>query len=314
MGQTYIDQLKSHIGQTVTLSGCVWIVLLAVLSMAGVGYNSAINVDAHNNSTGIPVSQPRETPDPEIDLGIPVLNEIYRHKMGNPTITSQAMADHGNKLLPVLGFSYDLDLEKIIRTKIRAGATKPIKKAGDDFPYVSLPIQIRSVAGQKKTLSVTAPAEDVCCCGYYYTPIPVTQISSARMTVVIDRKEVVMRRTKDFPVVQEYMLYEDRKPPKKVRSWEVPYETYPYGVSADGLSLYIEIDARIADLLLEISSDGSLKFVPKKTEGVVTHTEDLRKLPPPKEGEILHKSGEFGLLRYVVAGKRYLLEFPYPCT
>jgi hypothetical protein len=132
------------------------------------------------------------------------------------------------------------------------------------------------------------------------------------MTVVIDGKPTAVKRTKDFPAVQEYILYEDENAPRKVRSWEAPFETYPYGLSADGTAVYFETG--IGELLLEISADGCLRFVTKNSPGIITKKEDLREQPAPKVGEILYKSGELGLYKYIIAGKAFFLEFPYICT
>ncbi len=148
--------------------------------------------------------------------------------------------------------------------------------------------------------------------GSHYASIPVTQISPKQITVVIDGKPNTIRRTKDFPIVDEYILYEDEKSPKKVRSWEAPYETYPYALSNDGASVYFETE--INKLLLEVSADGRLRFVPIDLPDIITQKEDLREIHAPKEGEILIKSGEYGVYKYMIAGKPYFLEFPFVCT
>lgn len=241
-----------------------------------------------------------------------ILEKIKAYKKTNNNITSKDLADYGNSLLSSNGFDFDLDLKSIIEKKTAAKLTKPLKIEGDGGLYVTFPLELKTETGVKKILNVKAPGEESCCCGYYYTPIPVTQISRQRLTIVVDGKPYAIRRNREFPVVQEYTLYENLKKPQKIRSWEVPYETYPYGVSKDGMNLYIDLETE--NLLLEISSEGNLKFAAKDADGIVNNGEDLRKLPPLKEGEILHKSGEFGLILYKVASKEYIVEFPYPCT
>jgi hypothetical protein len=289
-------------------------VLLVATVILMLGCSAAEDVSVASNVTNqvspaTTVSpSPQTTPEPTM----PILKEIAKFKREKPDSTEQEVAAYGNEILPRLGFEYDLDLEEIIKRKIKQRQTKPVKVEGDDFPYVTFGLDLVSTTGVKKKLVVTAPADSVCCCGYYYTSIPVTKITPKELTVVIDSQEVVIKRPKDFPVVQDYIFGKQEAKPTKLRSWEVPYETYPYGVSSDGLKLYIETE--IDGLLLEISENGSLKFATNDSEQIVTNGEDINKLPPPKEGEILHKSGEFGLMRYILNDVPYVVEFPYPCT
>ena len=299
--------MKSKIPIRITL-----VLVATVISM--LGCNAVDDVSVASNATNQASSAPTVTPSPQTtpEPTMPILKEVAKFKREKPNSTAQEVAAYGNELLPRFGFEYGLDLEKIITRKIKQRQTKPVKVEGDDSSYVTFGLDLVSTTGVKKKLVVTAPADSVCCCGYYYTSIPVTRITPKELTVVIDSQEVVVTRPKDFPVVQDYIFGKQEAKPTKLRSWEVPYETNPYGVSSDGLKLYIETE--IDGLLLEISENGSLKFAPKDSEQIVTKGEDVNKLPPPKVGEILHKSGEFGLMRYVLNDVPYVIEFPYPCT
>lgn len=288
----------------------IFVAVFAVVSACRVADDpqaaKAVNTQTAESPTASPT--PVSTPDPTM----PILKEVVKFKRENPNSSAQELADFGNGLLPRFGFEYNIDLEKIIERKIKRRETKPVKVEGDDFPYVKFDLDLVSTTGAKKKFTVTAPAEGVCCCGYYYTSIPVTKITPKEITVVIDSQEVIVTRPKDFPVVQEYIFGKQEAKPTKLRSWEAPYETYPYGVSSDGQKLYVKTE--IDELLLEISDNGSLKFATKDSETIIAKGEDLNKLPPPKEGEILHKSGEFGLMRYFLNDVPYVVEFPYPCT
>lgn len=283
------------------------VIVLALLFSAGCKTGSDIPAQTTANSelTIAPTQEPSAEP------SMPILREIANYKRSKQSASTQEIADHANGLLPKYGFEYELDLERIITRKTKQRQTTPTKKPGDDSEYVKLDLDVVSTDGAKKKLAVVAPAESSCCCGYYYTPIPVTKITPKQLTVVIDAQEIVIARPKEIPVVQEYIFGKEQAKLTKLRSWEVPYETYPYGVSTDGKKLYVKTE--FDDLLLEIAETGDLRFVPTGTEGIV-NGEDLNKLPPPKVGEILRKSGEFGLMRYTLNGIPYIVEFPYPCT
>ncbi len=284
------------------------IILLTLLFFAGckTGIDVPPNTTANNETVSAPT--PEQSPEP----AMPILRAIADYKRSTPSASTQEIADHANGLLPKYGFQYNLDLERIIAAKTKQHQTKPTKMPGDDDEYVNFDLDVVSVDGAKKKLPIVAPANGSCCCGYYYTPIPVTKITPKELTVVIDAQEIVIARPKEIPIVQDYILGKEQPKLIKLRSWEVPFETYPYGISADGKKLYIDVE--FENLLLEISETGVLRFVPKETRGIVANGEDLNKLPPPKVGEILRKSGEFGLMRYMLNGTPYVVEFPYPCT
>lgn len=284
------------------------VVVLAFMFSAGCKTGSDIPAQTTANSELAIAPTPEQSPEPIM----PILRAIADYKRSRPSASTQEIADHANGLLPKYGFQYNLDLERIIAAKTKQHQTKPTKIPGDDDEYVKFDLDVVSVDGAKKKLPVVAPANGSCCCGYYYTPISVTKITPKQLTVVIDAQEIVIARPKEIPVVQEYILGKEQAKLTKLRSWEVPYETYPYGVSSDGKKLYVKTD--IDELLLEIAETGELRFVPTGTEGIVANGEDLNKLPPPKVGEILRKSGEFGLMRYMLNGIPYVVEFPYPCT
>jgi hypothetical protein len=286
------------------------LLLLVVLFTGGCNSSSDLSPAVSASASNDPIVI-APTPGPITEPRMPILKQVAKYIRSASPESSQAIADHANSLLAKYGFEYHIDLEKIVTTKVKQPKTKPVKMEGDDFPYVRFELEVTSKDGKKSKLALTAPAEGVCCCGFYYTPVPVTKITARELTLVINSQEFAISRPKDFPVVQEYILYEDDKKPSKLRSWEVPFETYPYGLSVDGKKLYIELS--INEVLLEISEDGSLKFVPKNAEGIVTPDADLRKTPPPNVGEVLQKSGEFGLMQYTLNGTPFILEFPYPC-
>ncbi len=315
MSQTYVNQLKAHIGESVSLKICLSVGLL-ILLQAFPGCQSA-NINTKSSAQSF--STPEKTPEiadrddsGETVTTMPILNEIVKYKKANPRASSQDLADLGNKLLPTFGFEFEIDLGGLVETALKSKNVKRMKKDGYDEEYIDLTVPLVTVTGKKTSIKVAAPTSESCCCGYTYTPIPVTQISPARITVVIDGRPVMVTRTKELPAVQEYILYEGVSSPQKIRSWEAPFETYPYGLSVDGNSVFFETDLKA--ILLEESSDGSLRFVTRDLPDIITEKVDLREQPAPKFGEILHKSGEFGLYKYVIGGKSYVLEFPYICT
>ena len=258
MSQTYINQLKNHISESKTRNSWNFVILAVAVMVLGCvgciseGTGASIHTDITPQQTPETVERKSDT---EREPTMPILKEIAKYKKANPLALGHDLAGRGNELLPAMGFEFDIDLGEIITKSLKSKKLRRVKKDGDDSEYFYLTIPLVTETGKKTAVTVVAPMSESCCCGYTYTPIPLTQISSERLAVVIDGKPTVIKRTKNLPVVQEYILYENEKAPKKIRSWEAPFETYPYGLSTDGKSVYFETD--IKELLLVISAEGN---------------------------------------------------------
>ena len=278
MKQTYVNHLKDYLGQPNVLKSwqlIVFLVIVGVLCTFGCVSNKTSELKIEQShlipKTATPVSVLQLTEnekEPEIELQMPILKKIATFKKENPRATTQELANKGNELLPTLGFEFDIDLGKQVEKELASTKVVTIKKEGDSGEYFYLNLPLQSENGSRKSVKLLAPAYESCCCGFTYVPVPVTQTSSTKMTVIIDGNPTVVKRTKDIPMVQEYILYTNEKKPKRIRSWEAPFETSPYGISVDGTSVYFETD--IEEVVLEVSEKGVLRFAAKESSEIIT--------------------------------------------
>lgn len=241
-----------------------------------------------------------------------ILEEINRKKTENPQITDNELADFGNKLLPQRGFNFDIDLAELIEQKNKLKETKIISVNENTFERVIFPIQMTLKNDKQKMFQLIAPNEESCCCGYYYTEFPVSKITDKLMTIVVDGKQYQVKRIKEISFNQEHYLVDNKTKKKVIRKWQVPLESYPYGISKDGTKLYIDLEEN--NLLLEIVDNGNFQFVPKTASSIITNGKDLRQFPSPKVGEILEKSGEYGFMKFTSGDKIFVIKFAYICT
>jgi hypothetical protein len=232
--------------------------------------------------------------------------EIEKKRIENPKISTKDLANFANKLIPKYGINFWIDLADLIEKKTKS---EEIEELPDDFARFNLTLTLSN--NSKKKLIIDSP-RDSCCCGYAYADFPVSNITSKQITLIIEGKPNKIRRTKDISFSQEHILIDNKTKSKKIRSWQVPFETQPYGISIDGTKLYIEYDPY--EILLEISENGNLKFVPKNSPKIITNGKDLRRFSQPEVGEIFRKSGETGLMLFKSKEKNFIIDFPYVCT
>jgi hypothetical protein len=240
-----------------------------------------------------------------------IINDLEKKKNDTPNITTDEIVVYGNKLIKEKGFNFHIDLADLVEKKAEAKETDVISDKDESFPLISFPHSLTLVDGTKKTFWLIAPQEAHCCCGYHYSDFPVTKITDEQMTVVVNNQTYDIKRTKEISISQEHILIDSKTMKKAIRKWQVPYETYPYGISEDGTKLYIDLED---DILLEISENGDIQFVSKNSPKIITKGIDLNKHPTPKVGEILQKSGELGYMKFTSGSKSFIVEFPYICT
>jgi len=239
--------------------------------------------------------------------------ELLEKKKANPKITAKELAEFGNDLIKQKGVNFDIDLADLIEQKLESKEAKEIAEENEFDSVVAFNHSLTLADGTKKSFRITAPGSESCCCGYFYTQFPVSQITDKQLTVISDGKPYVIKRSKEIAFSQEHVLIDNQTMKKEIRKWQVPFETSPFGISQDGSKLYIEIEDEV-ELLLEISENGSIQFVPQDNPNIISNGKDLRDQPAPKLGEPIYKSGEGGFVKFTSGSKSFIVAFQYVCT
>jgi hypothetical protein len=238
-----------------------------------------------------------------------LLDKLAKEKSENPKISKDELVKFANELIHKYGVDFWVDVAGLIENKTEANE---IEELIDDFEFnVRFSFTATLSNSKEKSFQIESP-RDSCCCGYAYASFPVSNITSDKMTLIVDSKPFELNRNKDISFSQEHVLIENVLSPKKIRSWQIPFETYPFGISEDGMKLYVDYEE--TGLLLEIGEHGEIKFVSKDAQHIIKNGKDLRRFPEPKVGEILFKSGENGLMKFKSANRTFIVDFPYVCT
>jgi hypothetical protein len=223
--------------------------------------------------------------------------DIVKYKDAHPAAPGREIAEYGNSLLSAKGYNYWIDVDALNQKK--KNAARILSNDFQTYPYT-----MTLSDGKKESFLVFAPRNDSCCCGHFYADFPVTRITGTSISFISDGKTYTVIRPKDLAASERYALVDIKNPSKEIQRWQVPYETYPSGISEDGTKLYVE--GPIEDVLLEISLDGTFRLV-DKTEVKSSEGEFCL---IPENG----KDGYEGCMKFEVGTKVYYIRFSAPCT
>lgn len=224
---------------------------------------------------------------------------VARKKSENPTLTARQTADYANSLISRYGVNFSIDLSNLIQRKIKVRQVKNL-----DVENVRFDFQMTLTDSSNRIFQIDAPVES-CCCGLAYADFPVSEITAKYMTVIADGKSYRVNRTSDVSFTQSHILVDGKTKSRKIRVWQVPSETAPYGISADGTKLYIYYDN---ELRLEISENGKLKFVAPDDPNIISGGKDL-----VAEKKYTDPNGN-GLMNFKNKNKNYFVKFGYICS
>ena len=116
-----------------------------------------------------------------------------------------------------------------------------------------------------------------------------------------------LKRPASFVLDEAQLL--DPSSKRVLRSWQLPFQTIPEGISADGRSLFLGFHTEFGldELLLELPEDGRPRFRAKEgTDLGAGEWIDERPRDP-------HDTFE-GYMRFRVGGREHVVRFTGPCT
>jgi hypothetical protein len=145
---------------------------------------------------------------------------------------------------------------------------------------------------------------------------------SQNILAVLDGEKYLLKRPAGFLLEEMELVDETMK--RVIRKWEVPTQTWPIGISADGRTLYLSIEFTKNDLdgngwwvwkqgkkgyptsVLAISPTGiRFEVAAKALAGQESEIPDFPEDP---------NNGYLAYRRYRVKGKTYIIRFSNPCT
>ena len=226
-----------------------------------------------------------------------VVSDVSERKQQQPSLTASQLAQYANELIEKRGFDYDFDVCHAVPHRYRTKA-----------PEWQVRNNLLLSNGQKLSVEfeVLNPYESLC--GECSAQLPSVQVTKQEILLIADGKQYRVRRPATF-VLDEAELV-DASMKKVLRTWQLPYQTVPIGVSADGTKLYLAFYTQfpLEDLVLELSEDGGVAFRTRAEIGLRDEGEWIDHLPAHAA------KTKLAFRRFQAGNKKYIVRFIPPCT
>jgi len=220
---------------------------------------------------------------------------LHRKQLPIPTIIAT-----GNSLIPERGADYEFEVGDLIDHS----DLKPISRTESTGATYRLPIQ--TVEGEPLLLEVEVSPEGPC--GERTAQIPIAGLSQSEIDVVSEGKHYRIRRPQSFSL--EWMSLVDQTMKKRLRTWELPFDAQPGGVSPDGRTIYLGPNWRF---------DGPSEVTLAISDGVYFFA-DARDLLAREKAELIQdyprdpNDHYQGFKRFLLEKKIFIVRFEWPCT
>jgi len=227
-----------------------------------------------------------------------ILDDLQRRIKERPTDSPEELAQYANARLERIGFNYSFDLCEIMR----ASDNPSLPSSSQTFIY-----QATLLSGKKLTLQLSGEDHGGLC-GECFFGVPALAVTERYILAINDGKQYRLRRPKGFSLDAAELV--DKTMRRVLRRWQLPYQTVPVGISADGRKLYLNfyVENNLDALLLELSEDGNVQFKARADVGPGGEGEWLDNHPKDPRNVYL------SFMRFHTRGGNYIIKFSAPCT
>ena len=231
-----------------------------------------------------------------------LLSLVAREIREHPGMSPKEVAAYANTILPHVGFNYQFDLCEIISKAKTDGNASGISQRKT---YLLPMTQFHSGA-------ITFRIEDENLeglCGECFFRIPCLNVTGRDLLMISKGRRYRLKRSKQM-ALDEMSLVDDTMK-RVLRTWQVPYQSVPLGISQDARKLYLELrDEGESDvfekLALEISETGLR--IQARDEVNVKQGEWIEQHPVDPRNAYL------SFMRFSNRDQRYIIRFSGPCT
>ena len=227
-----------------------------------------------------------------------VISEVSERAKQSPSLTPVELAAYGNDLIARKGFDYRFDICDLLNNR------DPARNSPAEFVHNH---QMTSTDGGRLTFRFAIENPYDSPCGECWASVPSFQVTNKEMVLIAEGKRYRVRRPPSFILDEAQLVDETLK--KVLRTWQLPYQAVPIGISADGTKLYLDFytEYELKNLVLELSENGPPQF---RDRAVVKSSEGKDIEDHPKDSTNAYLS----FISFRVGEKTYRVKFSAPCT
>ena len=212
-----------------------------------------------------------------------------------PQIKPADLANYANGLLARKGFDYQFDLCEFVALH------NPPRRNAASLKTYKLPL--KQTDGSPITFLTTANEKDGDgMCGECFFGIPIMKVTRQEIELVTGGKKYLLTRPPSFHLDEMDLV--DQSMRRVLRTWQIPSQNSPLGISVDGTKLYLETE--IEALVLELSELGP-RLVTRAELDLPAGVE-IEKHPTDA------KNAYLSFMRFRVGSKTYIIRYSGPCT
>jgi len=228
-----------------------------------------------------------------------VFDELQKKLAAEPKIKPVALARYANDLLAKKGLDFQFDLCEFVERNNPAPRGR-----GAQARVRTYKLPMKQTDGLQVTCETRVSDEEGNgMCGECFFSIPVTKVTKREIELVAGGKKYLLVRPPSFHL--DEMSLVDQSMRRVLRTWQVPDQDEPIGVSSDGTKLYL--GTAIESLILEISDSSSLRILARE-EVTLTKGETVQKHPTDP------KNAYLSFMRFRVGGRSLVIRYSEPCT
>ena len=230
--------------------------------------------------------------------GSNVVSEVSERARQLPSRGPAELAAFGNDLIARKGFDYKFDTCDILNRRVRTHSA-PAETVHD--------YQMTLIDGRKLTVRFAIENPNESLCGECWSSIPSLQVTNKEIALIAEGKRYRVRRPPSFVLDEAHLVDESFK--KVLRTWQLPYQGMPVGISADGSKLYLAFypGNDLEHLVLEVSENGPPQF---RERAVIKSSEGKSVENHPTEPTNAYLS----FMSFRAGEKTYRIKFTAPCT
>lgn len=232
-----------------------------------------------------------------------VFEAMYFRERADSDITPAALAAYGNSLVARRGLDFWFDACAVVLADKNPRPAREVSETSVAYAYT-----MRRVGGGAVKFQLLSDAGEPIGgpCNECFFQLPALRVTKREMLVVAGGRRYLLERPREF-LLHEVSLV-DGSPRRVQRTWHLPFQDTPLGLSPDRTKLYVPLptfdDETWDDKLALELSDAGVRFVVRE------------RLTLPKLEWLTDepKLGNTELIRYGEGGRSYVLRVGDPCA